>query len=149
MRALLFISTLFALVACEAAFARNIVLLRKQEYSGFVPRSMQRSLDCRVLADRVEVTKSIAGVEVKSSQTLTIDNGAINALIDDAQKARLEETRGPVDGPTAIYEGFKLLPTDGFETVTLSSMNGGTGHFVRNPSEEASILKSILDELCR
>lgn len=149
MRAALLFSVLLSFVSASSAFARNPMLLRKQEYSGFVPHALSKSLDCRILHDRVELTRTFAGVAVKTTRSIEIDGGSVYSLIEEAKKATLETTRGPSDGPTLIYEGFIILPTDALETITLSNLNGGDGSLTVNPSEQAGILKRILDELCQ
>ncbi|MBS1961386.1 MAG: hypothetical protein JST04_04155 [Bdellovibrionales bacterium] len=140
----------FGSLAAEAAPAqRGGPLLRLRQASGFVPRPLAKSLDCRVYADHVAIERNFAGVKVEETRAMTIDTGAIYSLIGEAKKAKLETTRGPVDGPFIAYEGFLILPADGLETVTLSSLNGGTGEMISNPSESAQILKNVLDGLCQ
>ena len=149
MRAIHLVTVLFTLVSSTSAFARNTMILSKYEESGFVPPPMSRALECNIFPDHTEIAKRVAGVIFKTSRPTIVDTTAIYALIAEAKKAKLETNRGPVDGPTVIYNGYEILPTDGLETITLSELNGGTGYNKTNPSPEAAMLKTLIDEICQ
>jgi hypothetical protein len=148
MRTLLLVTALFTLFSANAAFARNVTLLRKQQASGFVAPPYASALDCNVLADKVVITRSVGGVVYTTTRPITIDHGVVMNLTAIAKKAKIQESRGPVDGPSTKYEGFLILPTDGLEPVLLFSMNGGNGTVQTNASPEATVLKRLLDSIC-
>ena len=149
MRILLLMTALLTLLSAEAAPSRGGPLLHKRQTSGFVPRPLSKSFDCSIYSDRVEWVANYAGVVVKSTRPMTIDSAAVYTLLEIAAQAKLQETRGPVDGPSISFEGYKILPTDAVQTIVLSNMNGGSGTVISNPSEEATLLKRIIDDLCQ
>jgi hypothetical protein len=142
---------LSAIVLATSAMAagRSAPMLRYSESPGFVPPAMARGVLCDIYPDRIELTKNFAGVVVKENRAITVDSTAVFTLLDKAALAKLQTSRGPVDGPTISYSGFEILPTDGIKTIILSSMNGGDGTVISNPAAEAETLRRMMKELCQ
>lgn len=125
-------------------------LLVKEASTGFVMAEYSKTQKCEIFAQKTVLTTTFGGGgQLASVQTInqTLDGDSIG-LMQKAQKVKLVNQPGAVDGPSVKYYGYLINPDDSVRKVTFYDENGGSGTILSNPSSEALVLKNVIESLC-
>lgn len=135
------ILTLAALLASPAFAAEEIKLMEVTKYSGFTMPKFSYSQNCDIGSGH-SLVKTRRGEsrdwdhrynETRYTEALP-DQAAVVAALKKAAKGLLDETSGPVDGPSDTYVGILEGKVSDLY-IRLSGRNGGNGTVFRNTAD--------------